>query len=84
MEIAAKPIEQEIARAKKWSSSAPDWDLALELDTYKQSRDSVQRQIGLLPIASDHAIYDNLVSRNSINQRWIEIIELEIMRRRHR
>jgi hypothetical protein len=79
----AKSIEQEIVRAKKWSRSAPDWDLARELDACKQSRDSVQRQIGLLAINSDHNVYDRLVSRNSLNQQRIEIIELE-MRRRHR
>ncbi len=82
MEIATKSIETEPARAKKWAGVARDWDLARELDQCKQSRDSFQRQIGLLRIESDRRNYDSLVSRNTFNQVRIDAIELEIMKRR--
>jgi len=82
MEIAQKSIESELARARRWVGTARDWDLARELDTCKQSRDSFQRQIGLLGIESDRRNYDSLVSRNEFNQVRIDIIEVEIMKRR--
>jgi hypothetical protein len=82
MEIAGRSIEAELARVGRWAGTAHDWDLAQELDTCKQSRDSIQRQIGLLGIESDRRNYDSLVSRNKFNQAHIDVIELEIMKRR--
>ncbi len=84
MEVVSKSLEREILRSTKWASSAYDWDLARELDACKESRDSLQRQLGLLTLNSDNTAYDSLISRNSINQRRIEIIEIEITRRKHR
>jgi len=82
METAKKTIENEFVRAKKWAGAARDWDLARELDTCKQSRDSFQRQIGLLGIKSDQKSYDSLISRNEFNQVRIDAIEIEITKRR--
>lgn len=84
MEIGAKSIEAERLSAKKWAGSARDWDLARELDVCKESRDSFQRQIGLLGAESNWKSYDSLVSRNAFNQMRIDAIELEIMKRRRR
>jgi len=84
MEAVSKSLERETLRSTKWASSAHDWDLARELDACKESRDSLQRQLGLLAINSDRNAYESLVSQNSINQRRIEIIEIEITRRKHR
>ncbi len=84
METATKSLEQETLRARKWASVARDWDLARELDSCKQSRDSFQRQIGLLAIDTDRGTYDSLISRSSINQQRIEIIEIEISKRKYR
>ena len=77
-----KSPDHERARVKKWASSARDWDLARELDSCKQSRDSFQRQIGLLPFNNDNATFDSLTLQNSINQRRIDIIELEMWKRK--
>jgi hypothetical protein len=84
MEIERKSIEAELSEAKKWAGVARDWDLARELDTCKQSRDSFQRQIGLLGADTDWRSYDSLVSRNKFNQMRIDVIEVEIMKRRGR
>jgi hypothetical protein len=84
MENEKKSIEAELSRAKKWAGIARDWDLARELDACKQTRDSFQRQIGLLGAESNWKSYDSPVSRNAFNQLRIDAIELEIMKRRRR
>ena len=76
--------EAELARAKRWAGTARDWDLARELDTCKQTRDSCQRQIGLLAIETDQSNYDSLMSRNTLNQQRIDVIEQEIVKRKGR
>jgi hypothetical protein len=84
MEIAAKSSEVELVRAKRWAGTARDWDLARELDVCKQTRDSFQRQIGLLNIDNDQSNYNSLTSRNNMNQQRIDVIENEINKRRGR
>ncbi len=74
--------EAELVRAKKWAVAARDWDLARELDLCKQTRDSFQRQIGLLGVDCNPSSYRALVSRNELNQTRIDVIEIEIMKRR--
>lgn len=82
MQNAKRSIEEKRVQVQKWASFARDWDLARELDSCKQSRDSFQRQIGLLVIDSHSGDYESLISRNSINQERIEIIEMEISKRK--
>ena len=84
MEIAIKSQETELLRAKRWAGKARDWDLARELDVCKQTRDSCQRQIGLLTIETDQSNYNSLISRNTINQQRIDVIEEEIVKRKGR
>lgn len=84
MEIGTKSFEVELLRAKRWAGTARDWDLAHELDTCKQTRDSCQRRIGLLTIEPDQREYDSLVSRNTLNQQRIDVIEEEIVKRKGR
>ncbi len=83
METGSKS-EVELVRAKRWAGTARDWDLARELDTCKQTRDSCQRQIGLLPIKTDQSDYNSLISRSTLNQQRIDVIEEEIVRRKGR
>jgi hypothetical protein len=83
MVILAKPVDSELSRITRWAKSAKDWDLARELDTCKETRDSCQRQIGLLPI-DNQSSYDSLASKNRLNQQRIEVIEQEIFKRRGR
>lgn len=82
MEKVAQSIEAERGRTRRWARTARDWDLARELDNCKQSRDSLQRQIGLLGIESDYNSYETLVTRSNFCQARIDVIELEIMKRR--
>ena len=83
MEIGAKS-EAERLRAKRWAGTARDWDLSQELDKCKQTRDSCQRQLGLLTIGTDQSNYDSLISRNMLNQQRIDVIEEEINKRKGR
>lgn len=82
MEPVTKSIEAEIARAKRWAGAARDWDLARELDVCKETRDSLQRRIGLLGLEGDQNNYYSLVLRNRLNQVRIDAVEIEIMKRR--
>ena len=84
MNSEAKSIETELLRAKRWASSAHDWDLARELDSCKETRDSCQRQIGLLTVDKDQNYYETLISRNQLNEQRIDAIEQEINKRRGR
>jgi hypothetical protein len=81
MGILAKPVDSELSRIIRWAKSANDWDLARELDSFKETRDSCQRQIGLLPI-DNQSSFDSLTSKNRLNQQRIEVIEQEIFKRR--
>ncbi len=82
METPSAQFEAEAMRARRWAGAARAWDLARELDSCKQMRDSFQRQIGLLDVASDQKIYHTLISRSTLNQQRIDIIEGEIMKRK--
>jgi hypothetical protein len=82
MQYARRSPQEKRVQVQKWASSARDWDLARELDSCKHSRDSFQRQIGLLAIDSHRGDYESLISRNSVNQERIEIIEMEISKRK--
>ncbi len=83
--LGAKSFEEETMRAKRWVSSARDWDLERELDSCKLARDSCQRQIGLLTMnETDLLTYNTLISRNMLNQERIDVIEIEIMKRKGR
>jgi hypothetical protein len=84
MKSVAKPAETELLRTRRWASSAGDWDLARELDSCRETRDSCQRQIGLLALDSDQSAYDSLISRNLVNQQRMDVIELEITKRKGR
>jgi hypothetical protein len=84
MESGLKAKESDLARTKRWASSAQNWDLARELDNYKDEHNSCQRQIGLLTVDSDQKNYHDLISRSELNQRRIDVIEQEISKRRGR
>jgi hypothetical protein len=84
METGSKTFEVELLRSKRWAGLARDWDLARELDSCKQNRDSCQRQIGLMTIGTDQVNYDSLISQSKINQQRIDVIEEEIMKRKGR
>ncbi|MFI5421495.1 MAG: hypothetical protein ACHQ1H_11060 [Nitrososphaerales archaeon] len=84
METPSVPFEAEALRARRWAGAARVWDLARELDSCKQIRDSFQRQIGLLDVAADQGIYHTLISRSTLNQQRIDIIEGEMMKRKER
>ena len=84
MDTPSVPFEAEALRAKRWAGAARVWDLERELDACKQIRDSFQRQIGLLDVSADQKIYHSLISRNTLNQQRIDIIEGEMLKRKER
>jgi len=84
MEIGVKRVEFDLEVTKRWATSARDWDLSRELDSCAQTRDSCFRQIGLEKIGGDQSNYDRLVSRVELNQRRIDVIQSEILKRKGR
>jgi hypothetical protein len=84
MKTAVTPMEFDLPGTKRWAALARNWDLSTELDVCAQTRDSCLRQIGLEKIGDDQTNYDRLVSRADLTQQRIDVINLEIIKRKGR
>ncbi len=73
--------ETEILRMKTWAFKVPNGDLVLELDKYKNERDSCARKIGLLSFDSEVEYFRDLSFENKLKEMIIEVLQEEMQRR---
>lgn len=75
--------EIETSTMAKWLTKASNWDLARELDRYKNERDVCQRKIGLMDFDAKYGEknFQSLTAESLQKDKMIELLKSEMIRR---